>query len=155
MENKYSEYHHKWIKADIELATYLPEAINVDVFLFPDEQREFRGFCIDLYLSGILVGNFHCFLDLDEGFMNDAEIDEAYQRRGLGKILLMAAIDTGMSYLGAFAPCSRGVNPDQWKIYDWIDEHGIWTNEGLDYKKASMAIDEITQGLEMQWMKKN
>lgn len=148
MDNKYTECHHRWIRADIELSGYLPSEISVDVYLFPDEQHEFRGFCIDLYLSDILVGQFHCFLDADEGFMNDAEIDEAYQRRGLGKILLMAAIDTGLSYLGAFAPCYRGVNPDQLKIYDWIDERGIWTDKGLDYDRAYVAIRGIANRLE-------
>ena len=140
LEDKYKDYKKGWYKYDSYGDLEVNDPLNTKIYLFPDE----KGFLIELFLNGTMVGSFHCFVD-EEGMANDVQINEEYQNKGLGKVLLLKAIDVSNAYLGYFETDTRGTTMRQNHVYKSLNNSGALKNwNELDYDKAQSVIDKIS-----------
>lgn len=112
--------------------------------MFPNE----KGFLVELFYNNSLVGEFHSFVDEEDGQMNDIEIKEDFQGKGLGKILLLVSINVSNNYLGFFQSDPRGLTKSQEYVYKSLNKVGILKNwNEINYNEAQNFIDKITKEL--------
>lgn len=138
--DKYGDYKKRWIKVSNYGDLYVKDPMRFVVYLFPNE----KGFLVELYYENDLVGQFHCYLDEEEGIMNDVEIDPKFRGLGLGKVLLLKAIDVSYIYLDYFQSDVRGLTSDQDNVYLSLVKNGVLdSNYNIDYDKAQDLIDSV------------
>lgn len=138
--DKYVDYKKKWFKNNQIVDLEINKPFSFNIYLFPNQ----NGFLVELFNDNNLIGQFHSFLDEDEGFLNDIEISKPFQKKGIGKILTLLAIEVGNNYLDGFSTDSRGVNPNQWKIYQYLlSEKIISSDFRINYEKAQEEINKI------------
>lgn len=139
---KYDSFKKRWIPSHGEGDLDIDLPFEFKVHLFPDE----KGFYLELYYNNNIVGNFHSYIDEEEGMMNDTMISPNYRNKGLGKILLVKAMDVSYSYLGGFEPDRRGVMSQQSNVYDSLIKNDIINNNyDINYDKAQEMINSIVR----------
>jgi len=145
LKDKYKDFKKRWTVYDVYGDLEIKQPLSTKVYLFPEQS----GFLLELYLNNKLVGNFHSFLDKEEGMMNDAEVETQYQNKGLGKLLLLKAADISNSYLGFFQTDVRGITPEQELVYKSLNKANAFKNwNELDYSTAQTLINDIVSSLQ-------
>lgn len=138
--DKYQQFKHRWRKISDYGDLVLPEPLSYDVYLFPEE----KGYLLELKLRDRVIGSYHSYYDEDEGLMNDAQIGNDMRGIGLGKVLLLKAIDVSNSYLGFNNSDARGLTTDQKRVYDSLHRQKAYNNDGsLNYDKAQEIIMQV------------
>ena len=145
IESKYENYKKNWDYVGSSYTDFdINEPLSVSIYLFPNE----KGFLVELFYNNSLVGEFHSFVDEEEGQMNDIEIKEDFQGKGLGKILLLVSINVSNNYLGFFQSDPRGLTKSQEYVYKSLNNVGILKNwNEINYDEAQNFIDKITKEL--------
>ena len=140
-ESKYDKFKKNWVNIGDSYCDFeISEPLSISIYLFPND----TGFLVELLFNNLLVGSFHSFVDEEYAQMNDAEIDEKFRGIGLGKILLLVAINVSNNLLGFFGSDSRGLTKDQESVYKSLNNSGVLKNwDEIDYDKAQNLIDEI------------
>ena len=138
----YNQHKERWIQADNEGDLYIEQPFKFNIFLFPNE----NGFYLELTYKNEVVGNFHMYIDEDEGTMNDVMLLPKYRGKGLGKILLIKAMDISYSYLGGFESDRRGMTDLQDNVYASLVRNGIISsNHEINYDKAQEMINSVVE----------
>ena len=142
--DKYLLYKKRWRKINDYEDLDISEPLKIQIYLFPNDS----GFLIDLYHKEILIGQFHSYFDSEEGMKNDVQIAKTFRNKGLGKILLLIAIDVSNSYLGFFESDVRGLTIDQKRVYNSLISNGqINSNLEINYEKSQELINKILKEL--------
>ena len=136
----YNEYKKGWILSDNEGDLHIESPFKFKIFLFPKE----NGFYLQLDYNNDIVGIFHLFNDEEDGTMSDVMVSPKYRSMGLGKVLLIKAMDVSYSYLGGFSSDSRGITGQQRNVYTSLINNGVINgNYEINYEKAQEMIDSI------------
>lgn len=145
VESKYESFKKNWDNVGSSYTDFdIKEPLSVSIYLFPNE----KGFLVELYYDNNLVGEFHSFVDEEDGQMNDIEIKEDFQGKGLGKILLLVSINVSNNYLGFFQSDSRGLTKSQEYVYKSLNNVGVLKNwNEINYNEAQNFIDKVTNDL--------
>lgn len=141
----YNEYKKRWIPSDNEGELYIEQPFKFNIFLFPKE----NGFYLELTYRNEIIGNFHLYMDEDEGAMNDVMLLPNYRGMGMGKILLIKAMDISYSYLGGFSTDIRGITGQQRNVYSSLVKSGVIDgNYQINYEMAQEMINTIVKEFE-------
>jgi len=140
-ESKYDKFKKNWVNVGDSYCDFdISKPLSISIYLFPND----NGFLVELLYNNSLVGSFHSFVDEEEGQMNDVEIDEKFRGIGLGKILLLVAINVSNNSLGFFGSDTRGLTKDQESVYKSLNNTGALKKwDEIDYNNAQNLINEI------------
>lgn len=143
-EDKYTKFKNRWYVLNEYGDLTISYPFNFKIYLFPNE----KGFMVELSYYGKIVGQFHSYVD-EDGMMNDVEIDSEFQGIGLGKVLLLKAIEISNIYLGYFESDIRGLTANQKYVYRSLINNKILDDKlNINYGEAQEYIESIIKKIE-------